>query len=198
MLLKTINEHASLKTKALILTAFITGARQGEIAALEEKHIDFIDRAITFNQRITKGADGNYKRADGLKSDISKTIPVPDSYLDVIRNFMLINKKARIALGVDPNHKYIFGSPEGKFELPTSLYRNWMRFAKKHNLREIRFHDLRHTSASYLLSNPNITVKTVQEHLGHKDYRTTMNIYAHALEENKRETSNMFDNILTQ
>jgi len=154
LLLKTINEHASLKTKALILTAFITGARQGEIAALEEKHIDFIDRAITFNQRITKGADGNYKRADGLKSDISKTIPVPDSYLDVIRNFMLINKKARIALGVDPNHKYIFGSPEGKFELPTSLYRNWMRFAKKHNLREIRFHDLRHTSASYFAKQP--------------------------------------------
>lgn len=196
LMLKALDEFASLKTKALVYTAFFTGAREGEIAAVEESDFDFEANTIFFHQRIVLDEDKKYHRRDGLKASESKLIPVPQNYLDLMKEFMAINKEARKKLNIDPEHKYVFGSPEGNFELPTSLYRNWNRFAKKAGLRVIRFHDLRHTSASFLLADPNIPIKTVQELLGHKDYRTTMNIYGHALEETKRTASDRFSNLL--
>lgn len=196
LMLQALDEHASDKTKALVMTAFLTGAREGEIAAVEENDFDFEKKVVTFHQRIVLGEDKKYHRRDGLKAADSKTIPVPENYLKLIKEFMSINQKARKNLKIDPKHKYVFGSSEGQYELPTSLYRNWNRFLKRAGLRVIRFHDLRHTSASFLLADPNIPIKAVQELLGHKDYRTTMNIYGHALEESKRLASDRFSSLL--
>lgn len=190
-----LEEHASDKTKALVLTAFFTGAREGEIAAVEEKDFDFANNTVCFHQRVVLDENKKYQRRDGLKASDSKTIPVPESYMNYMKQFMLQNQNARVMLDIDPEHKYIFGSPEGNFELPTSLYRNWKRFIKRAELRDIRFHDIRHTSASYLLADANIPIKAVQEILGHKDYRTTMNIYGHALEESKRAASDRFSKL---
>lgn len=190
-----LEEHASDKTKALVLTAFFTGAREGEIAAVEEKDFDFTNNTVYFHQRIVLDENKKYQRRDGLKASNSKTIPVPESYMNYMNQFMLQNQNARVKLDINPEHKYIFGSPEGNFELPTSLYRNWKRFIKRAQLRDIRFHDIRHTSASYLLADANIPIKAVQEILGHKDYRTTMNIYGHALEESKRAASDRFSKL---
>lgn len=190
-----LEEHASDKTKALVLTAFFTGAREGEIAAVEEKDFDFANNTVRFHQRVVLDENKKYQRRNGLKASDSKTIPVPESYMNYMKQFMLQNQNARVMLDIDPEHKYIFGSPEGNFELPTSLYRNWKRFIKRAELRDIRFHDIRHTSASYLLADANIPIKAVQEILGHKDYRTTMNIYGHALEESKRAASDRFSKL---
>ena len=52
------------------------------------------------------------------------------------------------------------------------------RFLEKNNLRRIRFHDLRHSCASLLLAN-GVAMKQIQEWLGHSDFSTTANIYAH-------------------
>ncbi|MGM0237477.1 tyrosine-type recombinase/integrase [Enterococcus sp. AZ103] len=196
LMLQALDEHASDKTKVLVLTAFLTGAREGEIAALEEKDIDFNKNTIFFHQRIVLNEEKKYERRDGLKASQSKLIPVPDHYLQVLKEYISINQEARKKLKINPKNKYVFGSPEGQFELPTSLYRNWYRFVKRAGLRKIRFHDLRHTSASFLLADPEIPIKTVQELLGHKDYRTTMNIYGHALEETKRAASDRFSTLL--
>ncbi|MEK4508974.1 tyrosine-type recombinase/integrase [Paenibacillus sp. FSL K6-2524] len=51
---------------------------------------------------------------------------------------------------------------------------------QKNNLRYIRFHDLRHTSAT-LLINQGVHTKIISERLGHDNITTTMNIYGHAL-----------------
>lgn len=197
-MLKALDEHASDKTKVLVLTAFFTGAREGEIAAVEETDFDFKSNTVHFHQRIVLNEDKKYERRDGLKASDSKTVPVPENYLELMKEFMSTNQSARKKLRINPKHKYVFGSPEGDFELPTSLYRNWKRFEKRAGLREIRFHDLRHTSASYLLADSSIPIKVVQELLGHKDYRTTMNIYGHALEETKRAASDRFSDLLDE
>ena len=49
---------------------------------------------------------------------------------------------------------------------------------KKHNLKKVRFHDLRHSCASLLLAN-GVSMKQIHEWLGHSDFGTTANIYAH-------------------
>lgn len=49
---------------------------------------------------------------------------------------------------------------------------------EKNKMRRIRFHDLRHSCASLLLAN-GVSLKEIQEWLGHSHYSTTANIYAH-------------------
>ena len=49
---------------------------------------------------------------------------------------------------------------------------------KKNNLKHIRYHDLRHSCASLLITN-GVSLKEIQDWLGHSDYGTTANIYSH-------------------
>lgn len=52
------------------------------------------------------------------------------------------------------------------------------KFLESHGLRRMRFHHLRHSCASLLLAN-GVPLKHIQEWLGHSDFTTTANIYAH-------------------
>ena len=61
---------------------------------------------------------------------------------------------------------------------PRYLSDGFKRILEQNGLRRIRFHDLRHTCASLLLAN-NVPMKKIQEWLGHSDFSTTANIYAH-------------------
>ena len=66
----------------------------------------------------------------------------------------------------------------GGLILPDYITPAWKRLLEKNNMRVIRFHDLRHTCASLLLAN-GVPFKHIQEWLGHSDFTTTANIYAH-------------------
>ena len=61
---------------------------------------------------------------------------------------------------------------------PNYLTCQFPKIIKKHGLKKMRFHDLRHSCASLLLAN-GVTLKEIQEWLGHSDFSTTANIYAH-------------------
>ncbi len=62
---------------------------------------------------------------------------------------------------------------------------------EKYNLPKITLHGFRHTHAS-LLFESGASIKEVQERLGHKDVKTTMNIYTHVTPEKVRETGERF------
>lgn len=62
-------------------------------------------------------------------------------------------------------------------------------------MRKIRFHDLRHSCASLLLAN-GVRMKEIQEWLGHSDFSTTANIYAHLYYSAKIASANVMVNCL--
>ena len=61
---------------------------------------------------------------------------------------------------------------------PDYLTQHLQIIIQKNGLKKIRFHDLRHSCASLLISN-GVSLKEIQEWLGHSDYGTTANIYSH-------------------
>jgi integrase len=67
---------------------------------------------------------------------------------------------------------------------------------KKAGLPDIRFHDLRHTSATLLLS-VGVHPKVVQERLGHSQISVTLDTYSHVLPTMQREAANKLDQVLT-
>ena len=61
---------------------------------------------------------------------------------------------------------------------PRSVTANFSKLLEQNGLRHIRFHDLRHSCASMLLAN-GVPMKQIQDWMGHSDFSTTANIYAH-------------------
>jgi len=73
---------------------------------------------------------------------------------------------------------YVFVDAMENIFNPRNLSSNFRRLLEQADLRHIRFHDLRHSCASLLLAN-GVPLKQIQEWLGHSDFSTTANIYAH-------------------
>ncbi|WP_242976454.1 tyrosine-type recombinase/integrase [Clostridium sp. CT7] len=63
--------------------------------------------------------------------------------------------------------------------------------------KNIRFHDLRHTNATLLISR-GISLKVIQERLGHKDFSTTTNIYSHVTKKMQENATNELSKILNK
>ena len=82
---------------------------------------------------------------------------------------------------------YICVDEMGTLISPDYLTASFPKLLKKNNLRHIRYHDLRHSCASLLLAN-GVPMKQIQEWLGHSDFSTTANVYAH-LECNSKRLS---------
>jgi integrase len=73
---------------------------------------------------------------------------------------------------------YICVDEMGNRLKPNFITENFRLTLDNNKLRRIRFHDLRHTCASLLLAN-GVSMKEIQEWLGHSDFGTTANIYGH-------------------
>lgn len=73
---------------------------------------------------------------------------------------------------------YVCVNEIGDLIKPSYVTRSFSKLLQANGFRHIRFHDLRHSCASLLLKN-GVPMKQIQEWLGHSDFSTTANIYAH-------------------
>ena len=73
---------------------------------------------------------------------------------------------------------YIYANEIGELVKPGYLTQHFPLILQKNGMRKIRFHDLRHSCASLLYAN-GVSLKEIQEWLGHSDISTTSNIYPH-------------------
>jgi len=77
---------------------------------------------------------------------------------------------------------------------PDSMSGRWREIVDRHNLPKIKFHGLRHTYASFMISK-NVNFKIIQEQLGHASIQGTINTYSHLTMKDK-EATDYFNSIL--
>ena len=81
---------------------------------------------------------------------------------------------------------FVFADCTGNFLAQRPFMNKYHKFLKKYNIQDIRFHDLRHTFASLLIEQ-DVSMKVVQELLGHSTITTSMDIYTHISDKKKGE-----------
>lgn len=72
---------------------------------------------------------------------------------------------------------------------PDYLSKQFPKWLEANGFRRMRFHDLRHSCASLLLA-AGVSLKQIQEWLGHSEYSITANVYAHLEFDSKLEAAN--------
>lgn len=176
-----------LHWQIIIKLAVTTGMRRSELFGLEFKHFDYENRIVRVEQALTYTKEGGYqihpiKKGNELANQ--RDIVISESLIPDIKKLELQRKKERLAnanrLWQDGKYNFLLADETGKPYNPRTIQRWWERFIKRHGLKYINIHALRHTSAT-LLINEGVHAKIISERLGHSNIKTTMNIYGHAL-----------------
>lgn len=176
-----------------------TGLRRSEALGLEWTKVDLDKGTIDITQAITKGRKGSVIK--GPKSKKSKRlISLPSSVIDEFESFHLHWKKEKMKMRdmwVEEKHNWLFCNENGTHFHPDTPTTWWTRFTTRVDVRYIKLHDLRHTSAT-LLINQGVHAKIISERLGHSDIRVTMNTYGHVLRKADQEAANKLDNLFAK
>ena len=166
------------------ITAFY-GLRRSEALGLRWDAIDFERNTITIRHIVTNAKiDGKCEIvcADRAKTKSSlRTLPLIGSFREYFMQVKEAQELNKQVCGNCYNYEYdgfVFVDELGERMRVEYLTNAFPKFLESHGLRRMRFHDLRHSCASLLLAN-GVPLKHIQEWLGHSDFTTTANIYAH-------------------
>lgn len=170
------------------LLALNTGARAAEIWGLRPADLFFSEdgsgNTIFIRRQLNRVTQdyGPLKGELATDSDKSRHVPCSPRLREELQTLIKQNKIGRD----EPLFQSVFGTPVNHDAFADRFDRDVHRWGG----RRIRFHDLRHTAATLMLSN-GVDVKTVSDILGHEDLETTM-IYAHLLGDKIRQVSGIF------
>ena len=143
----------------------MTGMRQGELLALRWMDVDWIAHRVRVRRNFVRGKFGTPKSKRS-----SRSIPLAD---DVARELELLFQ----ASSYQADEDLVFAHPHTGRPIDRSLLLKRFKAAlKRAGVREIRFHDLRHTFGTRMAA-AGVPMRTLQEWMGHRDFKTTL-IYA--------------------
>jgi integrase len=190
-LLKALDslDDSETKYKVATILALMTGARLGEIMGLEWQDIDFTNKVIEIRQS-SQYVPGKGVFTKAPKTETSKRrISVNTALLKLLEDY----KEGQRQKGfICQDNNRLFITWEGKPMYPYALTEWFPQFLKKNNLPHLNFHGLRHTAATFLISN-GLDIQTVAGRLGHSTSATTQNVYSHFLESKDREAAKIIE-----
>jgi integrase len=168
--------------EALYVLALTTGMRQGELLGLRWQDVD-LERAIAHVQMSVQEADGHFILAEVKTSHSRRNIALTRLAVKALRAHRARQNEERLAMGSKWNSAsdLVFPNGYGGIMIPDNVAKRSFKAALlRAGLPDMRFHDLRHTAATLLLSR-GVHPKVVSEMLGHADIAITLRVYAHVL-----------------
>ena len=168
-----------------VMLAAFYGLRRSEVVGLKWDAIDFENKTIAIRHTVTACAEKGRRievAADTTKTASSRrTLPLVPAFQTKLAALKEEQEKNRILCGrsyCTDYLGYVLVDAMGNRLKLSYISTAFPVLLKRNGLRPIRFHDLRHSCASLLLKN-GVPMKQIQEWLGHSDFSTTANIYAH-------------------
>lgn len=200
LLFERLNNRETAEKRLLVELAVVSAARQGELVAIEEKHLNVQNNTLLIEQALVN-LTGDGIIVKETKGKRKRVVTIPSNIMNDLVTLAAVKKYQLEEAGderVWEGHTFLFSNEFGKPYRPDSISQWWDRFMKKNpDLPRIRFHDLRHTSAT-LLIHAGEHPKVIQSRLGHSNITTTMNTYGHLLQETDQRASSHFDKLFEE
>ncbi|MBK5028080.1 site-specific integrase [Enterococcus faecium] len=180
-------------TYPLFRVLAFTGIRKGEALALTWDDVDFFNKTLEINKTITKTSDNKFISTPPKTNTSIRKISLDDETLNILKSWKTQQKRYLLAHGqhAKTKNQIIFSSKNNNYIDITRPNIILSRICKKHNFNDITIHGFRHTHCS-LLFEAGLSIKEVQERLGHSDIHTTMNIYTHVTKKQKERSADKF------
>lgn len=180
-------EHTYLFTPVFI--SLLTGLRIGELCGLRWSDINLKNGYLTVNHQVIQDKiNKELILTDVLKTSTShRSVSIPN----ILINYLEHLKEDDI----DDINGFVIKDRNGLMATPRNISMEFTKKVSKYkNLKQISFHSLRHTHATLLIFNGE-NIKVVSDRLGHKDISVTLNTYTHVMEDMKRDTAKLLDNL---
>jgi len=194
---KAIIGGAPAQYRGLFACAALTGARLGELLALQWKHIDFdrwklrIEQSLWHGRLMTPKTEGSFR-----------TVLFGEALKNALKDHL------QISMHVGPED-FVFSKADGSTLHPDVLRRDVLypvldRLQIARSSRSAGFHTFRHSAGTFVNAQTG-NLKLAQKLLGHSNFSTTADIYTHTIEESDREAAlaveraiygNLFSNVL--
>ncbi len=183
-LLATVHGH---KWEALFTLAMATGMRRGELLGLKWQDIN-VETGILQVRRVLSrvptnmpGREHVYVEAEPKTQKSRRSVMIAPFALEALKKHRVSQLEAKLKAGEFwQEYDYVFCTLTGKHLNPNHVVEEFKKILTRAGLPDIRFHDLRHSAATLLLSL-GIHPKVVQELLGHTQISMTMDVYSPVL-----------------
>jgi integrase len=175
-----------------VLLALTTGMRRGEILALRWRNVDFDHGALRVVESLEQTKAG--LRFKGPKTEKARGITLPSFAVDELRRLKRQQAEELLAIGVRQNvDTLVCARADGEPHQPRSLTHEFTyAISRVKDIPRVRFHDLRHSHATQLLS-AGVHPKIAQERLGHSTITTTMDLYSHLTKTMQEDAADQLD-----
>lgn len=182
--------------KALYQVALTTGMRQGELFGLQWPDINWDNEFINVKRQVQRIPQQGWKFVQPKTKAGKRSITLGDNSLQVLKRQLETQKNQRAKIGERwQENNLIFPSSIGTPLNPSNLRIDFKRILSRADLPDIRFHDLRHTAASLMLTH-GVPVIVVSKILGHAKPSTTMDIYGHMINEMQGEAVRIMNDLV--
>ena len=192
---KLIEVSRGTRLEAMLVVALTTGMRRGELLALRWEDVD-IEHGVLQVRRTVNHVSGHGYVENGPKTKAGRRkIMLPNFTIVALKEHRLRQNKQRDDAGDKWQERgLVFTNASGSFMRPYSVLEWFSRILKDADLPHMRFHDLRHSAATILLSK-GVQPKVVQELLGHSNISMTMDVYGHVMPSMQQDAIQKLDDL---
>jgi len=157
----------------MFLTSLHTGLRSGEVIAMQWSDIDWSGKFIEVRRQVVRTKVTTLKTKNGRRR-----VDLSDDLLETLAALKRKRQEEALKRGSNEISEWVWANEKGqRIDINNVKVKSFKRVLRKAGLRDIRYHDLRHTYASQLLAQGE-PVTYVSQQLGHANPQITLKVYA--------------------
>lgn len=181
-----------------ILLELTTGLRKGEILALKWENIDLEKGTLQVKEQLQRVKDEGLIFKEPKTKKSKRSIALSEKVVSSLKYYKSRQNERRLILGTEyKDFDLVICQDNGKPFDPVCFIEHYKSLLKEAGLPDSCFHSLRHTFATLSLE-AGVSIKAIQDILGHSSISTTMDVYSHVTQGMKKEAADTISNVVIE